>query len=886
MSDFRTSKLWISTLGTQTNDSFESLRNRLRTVYESFWKRGVELAQRISTDLPELTLHDEAHLAALWDCASLLTGDRYSINPLEAFVFGGAVLLHDAGHAFAAYEGGLEELKKTVEYRDAVAAILRRSGKNPPDERDIEKASQETVKVALFVALRRLHASQAQTLATRAFDGLHLIGDKELRDNLAQLIGRIATSHHWDRVSLANELPEVQGAPNFLPQEWSIRPVKLACLLRCADAIQIDQRRAPAFAFALHAPRGQSELHWLAQQLAQPIVKADADGGAGALVFTSQNDFPEDKADSWWIAHDLVRNANEELQGCYQLMKDLRLPAFMVDRVAGAESPRMLEQRIRTVGWRPVSAEVRVTSVEQIVRLFGGAALYGFDVAVPLRELIQNASDAVRARRKRTDDPFYRGKVVVSLQTTEEEGFYELIVEDDGIGMAEHILAGPLIEFGKSFWASEEVQSEFPGLISAKLRQTGRFGIGFFSILMVAERIVVTSRRWDAGLDQARSLLFREGLRLRPLISKARGPSLNQFSTRVALKISTKNAEQLLTAFENGQDHFKITLKELVGHLCPCLDCDVFVQELMGSPELAHSQTWNELDPSQWVRGIVWAQARSNQYLDDYLAKAAPLMRVIEGPDGEPCGRAAIAFGRLESGIDSVGGFASSQHSRIVGSFSRVHIGALGFEPDGLRRGTGPQVAPKARIEAWASEQANLVAQMEVSDLEKYLAAINVAGFGGDPTPIARILVNREVQPLQAVYDLLADGKEILAVVGPSSRDRTRALSLKTVTYQVRAGYGIGLSPKELSFVRETLEGWGGRVPEDQAYHEIPTENFPAPSSFVSCLERHAASKCRKLKTEILPNVLFATYIGEASPRDGLSSGTEVRGPACKFWLE
>jgi hypothetical protein len=339
---------------------------------------------------------------------------------------------------------------------------------------------------------------------------------------------------------------------------------------------------------------------------------------------------------------------------------------------------------------------------------------------------------------------------VVSLRALKEQGFSELIVEDDGIGMAEHILAGPLIEFGKSFWLSDEVQSEFPGLISAKLRQTGRFGIGFFSILMVAERILVTSPRWDAGLDQARSLLFREGLRLRPLMSEARGPSLNQFSTRVALKISSRNADQLNIAFEHPHNQFTVTLKELVAHLCPCLDCDVFVQESEGPLELAHSQTWNESDPGQWVRDIVWAQARQNQSLDEYLAKAAKLMRVVEGPDGEPCGRAAIGFGKLESGIDSVGGFASSQHSRLVGSFSQVYIGALGFEPDGLRRGTGPQFASKAKIEAWASEQATLVAQLEVNDLEKYLAAMNVAAFGGDPTPIARILVNREVQTLQS----------------------------------------------------------------------------------------------------------------------------------------
>jgi hypothetical protein len=107
VTDFRRSELWQSTLKARNEDLHESQRARLRTAYETFWERGVELAQRISTDVPDLTLHDKRHLAALWDRASQLTGPGYPINPLEAFVFGGAVLLHDAGQAVAAYEGGL-----------------------------------------------------------------------------------------------------------------------------------------------------------------------------------------------------------------------------------------------------------------------------------------------------------------------------------------------------------------------------------------------------------------------------------------------------------------------------------------------------------------------------------------------------------------------------------------------------------------------------------------------------------------------------------------------------------------------------------------------------------------------------------------------------------
>jgi len=447
------------TLEARESDPHKVARDRLRAAYEKFWEMGVRLAQRISSDLPGLTLHDEEHLAALWDRASQLTGEGYPINPLEAFVFGGAVLLHDTGHAVAAYEGGLLELKQTLEYRDAVAAILRKKGANPPLIDEIANPDQEIADAALFVALRRLHAKQAEVLATREFQGICLIDDHELRNNLAQLIGRVAASHHWDRNLLDEKLHNMRGAPSFMPQEWTIQPVKIACLLRCSDAIQIDQRRAPTFARAIHAPQGESAIHWLAQQLAQPVVRYEKDFGPGALGFTSQNDFTEDEADAWWIAYDLLKNANKELQGCYQLMKEVDLPPFTADRVAGAESPIQLERYIRTAGWRPVSAEVRVSSVEQIVRLFGGPLLYGPDPSAPLRELIQNASDAVRARRALAADALYEGKVIVSLK--EEQDTWQLVVEDDGIGMSERILTGPLIEFGKSFWASEEAQDEF-----------------------------------------------------------------------------------------------------------------------------------------------------------------------------------------------------------------------------------------------------------------------------------------------------------------------------------------------------------------------------------------------------------------------------------------
>ena len=106
------------------------------------------------------------------------------------------------------------------------------------------------------------------------------------------------------------------------------------------------------------------------------------------------------------------------------------------------KSPRQLEKHIRTTGWRPVPAEVRVTNVEQIIRLFGGHTLYGRDLAVPLRELIQNASDAVRARRALTDDTWYEGKVVVTLRNHETKASTNSLLKITALACRSTLLPG------------------------------------------------------------------------------------------------------------------------------------------------------------------------------------------------------------------------------------------------------------------------------------------------------------------------------------------------------------------------------------------------------------------------------------------------------------
>ena len=188
-------------------------------------------------------------------------------------------------------------------------------------------------------------------------------------------------------------------------------------------------------------------------------------------------------------------------------------------RVKGAGSPEILARSVQTRDWRPVNARLQASDVPHIVETLGGSKLYGDEPTVALRELIQNAADAVQARRKFERRPVDWGLIKIGLLP--EGGEYWLVVEDNGIGMSEHVLTGPLLDFGTSFWRSPLATEEFPGLMAAGMQAIGRFGIGFFSVFMLGSVVRVYSRRCDKGRDTGRLLEFRDGTSARPILTSA-----------------------------------------------------------------------------------------------------------------------------------------------------------------------------------------------------------------------------------------------------------------------------------------------------------------------------------------------------------------------------
>lgn len=103
-------RLWKTTLATQSGaDPHSVQRDHLRVAFLTMRKRAAQITAEIPRDQPELTVHDVTHLDALWGMADVVMAPSDTLTPIEAFVLGGAFLVHNLGNGLAAYPKGEEE---------------------------------------------------------------------------------------------------------------------------------------------------------------------------------------------------------------------------------------------------------------------------------------------------------------------------------------------------------------------------------------------------------------------------------------------------------------------------------------------------------------------------------------------------------------------------------------------------------------------------------------------------------------------------------------------------------------------------------------------------------------------------------------------------------
>ena len=749
------SPLWQRTFAESNDPNVTRLVTSLRGARD----RVGHLTSRIAASLSSLTMHDSSHLDGLWTVAGTIAGKDFLLNPLEGYLFGSAVLLHDAALCFEAYSGGRQAVRETVQWKDAYNRRKANQGVN--------------IDAVEFEALRSLHATRAASLATEPWDAekdpQYIIDDADLRTRYGPLIGEIASSHHWNIDQVAERFSVRRPPAAFLPQDWTADPLKVACLLRVADAGHMDSSRAPTFLLKILEMNSISRAHWVAQNhLGQLTVKHD---DSTQLVVASTAPFRQDEAPGWWVAFDLVAQLDKELKQCNTVLASATAPtrSFACKGVAAAGNAKELARYIETAGWEPTNSFVHVSDVTALVSRLGGEQLYGTDadrLAIALREMVQNAADAIAARRVFDTDQSFEGNIRIRLRREDANGRYILQVDDDGIGMSPITLSGDLLDFGKSFWASERASREFPGIHAAGHSPRGRFGIGFFSIFMAATSVHVFSRRFDKGLEDVRCLSFDNGLSLRPTLTARKPADLGMdVCTRVELVLkpgvlSDPNRIEIRCNVM-GHQNFHVSFMSYVAALVSGIDVLISV-EMNGVRTQAHNGfPPNPKDRAEWLRSLSYVSAGVNEPAAKLVDAVTPRLREIR--HGNTCyGLAAIRT--LRAGpcdflsAKSVGGFAARDGGD---SF----VGLIDHLPNSAKRDPGEIAAPRSAVEAWLSEQVDLL-NGRLSPVESVVASYSLCVFDYDPIDVLQeILVitsaGYSFWPLKDLSTLLRTGHRL-----------------------------------------------------------------------------------------------------------------------------
>lgn len=847
--DFRKPALWRRIFENVEPENANQAA-RLEAAFLIFRERTASLLERIAASLPSLTVHDITHIDALWETAELIVGPSYPLNPMEAFVLGGALLLHDAALCFEAYENGREGIRATVQWKDAFAAEREKNAerKTPLDNNDVEAAAD-------FSAVRMLHADQAPTLIDRAWtvpdtlEQIFLLDDLELRRHFGHILGQIAASHNWSIEDLQSSLPIQMNAPGNWPAQWRIDPVKLACILRCADAAHIDNRRAPDFLYALTRREGISFEHWKAQNW---LARADidqSDPSGSTIAFTSSRNFRAEDADAWWVAYDAIRLVDKEIRQSNALLESRpqkqTSPLFPIRQVAGVSSPQSMNTFVRTENWKPWHAELHVGNIERLVRNLGGENLYGGNdkaehFGIVLRELLQNARDAIVARRKL--DKNYAGKIRVGL-ADQGDGPATLEVMDDGIGMSERVLTGPLLDFGSSFWSSALLNEEFPGLRSSGFSSIGRYGIGFYSAFMMANSVRVASRRWDRGLDTIATISFPRGLTLRPIFSTNVSDTFDGSTSTVVTCIlkpmddNERPSERILNANPTKPTaKVSVRFSDFVSRLVTGLDVPVEVSVNGGDWIEVHDSIQEivkgETSKLEWLKKTTLTEYFQHQTpieFNDVMKRLRPIY-VDEKLVGLAALRTDLGDFPLVGGILTVGGFWPGAY-RGVG-VQRSFFGFMEQFPNSAKREPGKRIAPQHVLDRWLSEQLQLLKGKTLEPPALFALTGYLSDFEFDPTPYVLTLFFKGPQAMMLTLEQVFEAMkaEPIALFKFSIMNHVD-FHVQQLSYE---NFLTFRPTSASSFLSLELEG------------DVPKH----PCSFIGCLYRRAQKDAYRLKFE------------------------------------
>lgn len=314
--------------------------------------------------------------------------------------------------------------------------------------------------------------------------------------NWIEDIIRLCRSHHFGY----NELKESSFNPVVVNPGGIVVHLRfLACALRVADILEFDPERTPSVIFRHRDVKPGSRIYWWRDHEVTLVQE-----GNNLHIHARPSDAQIENA-----IRLMVEAINSELQICRMLAEqthfeicpglDRLLPHrwILSTTVSTNIVPREGTYEYINGAFRP--------NTEKLLQLLSGTALYG-DPLIAVRELLQNAFDAVREKiayirlgQRSPADPELAQRlgelhtVSLSLEINNEGSW--LVCTDNGIGMTRSIIENHLLVSGTSARHNVldlERRCLKEGFL---LGRTGQFGIGALSYFMIADRLVLSTKR-------------------------------------------------------------------------------------------------------------------------------------------------------------------------------------------------------------------------------------------------------------------------------------------------------------------------------------------------------------------------------------------------------
>lgn len=492
----------------EKNVLYKELRNRCEsdpslhpvlTLIQNVGEYSVSISKSIIMNMREYTLHDDNHIFnMLYLAGKLIPKDSLShLSTPDIMMIILAIFLHDIGMSpqgdlIRAWKNQLSESDEEVlPYVDEVAAFRRFRSSFVRELQEIEffQESKQYSKAQLVEDqivtnyIRITHADRARKLIAKDWAGKIKYQDTDLTPTLAE----ICFSHNENYMALLDmETVKLCSEDTFLCLPF------VSVILRLTDIMDFDTKRTPAILFShLTIKNAVSLTEWV-----KHLSVSGWTFQRETITFSAQCSHPAIEAS----IRNFCDQIDNELKNCTFILANLiseicdvecykiKLPAYVNRKKIGAKVD--IATGVPIYSYRDTKFTL---NKRQVVDLLMGTKLYG-KPEVALRELLQNSIDACQLRSSLNEvwRDNYIPRICVSLETVDNTDY--LVVDDNGIGMNQHIIDSYYTNVGQSYYTS----TEYHDLMSESLKTfkpISRFGIGILACFMVCDNMEVETKK-------------------------------------------------------------------------------------------------------------------------------------------------------------------------------------------------------------------------------------------------------------------------------------------------------------------------------------------------------------------------------------------------------